>query len=376
MACHQDSTKTQKNKAVSAAQTIPLKHARGFVIQKQEFNPKEGPSLTLQVQNPWQGASEIFTYHLALGENQKSAAENLNSGLIQIPVERMVSLTTTNLYHLEALGVLNTLVGLGGGRYVCNPRVKQGLQQGSILEVGADGQVDVETVVGLKPDIVFTYGVGNSSDGGLAKLKEAKLTSIIDGAYMEETPLGRAEWIKFTAAFFGKDKLADSIFSEIESNYVALLALTQKAKHRPTVFVNASFSGVWWVPGGRSYVARFLADAGADYLWALDTTRGSLNLDLESVLDKAGKADFWLNPGDWKSLKDGQKQDPRNAFFEAFKQERVFNADKILSETGGNDIFETGPARPDWILADLIFIFHPELLPNHNLHWYRKLEKE
>jgi iron complex transport system substrate-binding protein len=241
--------------------------------------------------------------------------------------------------------------------------------------VGNDDQVDVEAVLGLKPNLVFTFGVGNSSDGSVAKLTEASLATVIDGAYMEETPLGRAEWIKFTAAFFGKEARADSLYAEIERGYSALVALASKAKTRPTVLVNAPFGGIWWVPGGRSYVARFLADAGADYLWAVDTTRGSLNLDLEAVLARAVKADYWLNPGDWRSLSEARSRDPRNVYFQSFRVGHIYNNDKIRGPGGGNDFFETGPARPDWILADLISIFHPELLPNHTLRWYRMLEE-
>jgi iron complex transport system substrate-binding protein len=356
----------------------PLAYAHGFSIRKQD-------SMTVvEVRRPWQGASANFTYLLvpSLEAPSGAAAGDARRGrgadtlVVPVPLQRVVTLTTTNLRHFEELGVLDALVGLGGGRYVCNPKVRANLESGKIREVGGDMQADIEAMIGLKPDLVFTFVVGNSSDGSMAKLAEASIPTAIDGAYMEETPLGRAEWIKFTAAFFNKGKMADSLFAQIESSYVSLADLARKAKSRPTVFVNAPFGGVWWVPGGRSYVARFLTDAGADYLWAADTTRGSLNLDMEAVLAKAGAADYWFNPGDWRSLGEGRKRDPRNAYFKAFKEGHVYNNDRIRGAAGGNDAFETGPSRPDWMLADLIAIFHPELLPDHALHWYRKLEEK
>ena len=344
-----------------------------------------GSTTVVQVCKPWQGASMDFTYILKPMPADSAAAQAATMGPtitgrdtlhIAIPLRRMVTLTTTNLYHFKVLGVLDSLVGLGGGRYVCDTAVRARMRAGKILEVGGDEQVDIESVVGLKPDLVFTFAVGNSSDGGMAKLAEASVPTAVDGAYMEETPLGRAEWLKFTAAFFGKERLADSLFSGIDSAYQSLAALARRAKRRPTVLVNAPFGGVWWVPGGRSYMARFLADAGADYLWADDTTRGSLTLDLETVLAKAGGADFWFDPGDWRSLAEGRKRDPRHALFKAFKEGHVYNNDRFRGEQGGNDVFETGPSRPDWMLADLIAILHPELLPGHSPRWYRKLEEK
>lgn len=359
-------------------QDVRLSYARGFTLQK------IGPRTVLQVRKPWQGATVDFTYVLVPsstgpgigGAGTGTVMHGRDTLVIPVPLRRMVTLTTTDLPHFEMLGVLDSLVGLGGGRYVCDPAVRARLKAGKIREVGGDTQVDVEAVVGLKPDLVFTFVVGNSSDGSMAKLREASVPTAVDGSYMEETPLGRAEWLKFTAAFFGKGKLADSLYASVDSAYRSLAALAGTAKTRPKVFVNAPFGGVWWVPGGRSYVARFLSDAGADYLWADDTTRGSLNLDLETVLAKAGGADFWFNPGDWRSLSEGRKIDPRHAFFKAFKEGHVYNNDRIRGEQGGNDFFETGPSRPDWMLADLISILHPELLPGHSLHWYRKLEEK
>lgn len=190
---------------------------------------------------------------------------------------------------------------------------------------------------------------------------------------MEENPLGRAEWIKFMAAFFGKAAAADSIFNEIDSSYRALAALAAGAARKPVVLVGAPFGGAWWVPGGHTYVARLLADAGAAYPWAGDTTRGSLNMDLEAVLAKAGGAEIWLNVWGWKDLADARAQDDRYALFRAFREGNVWNNDRIRCADGGRDFFETGTARPDWVLADLIAILHPELLPGHVMRWYRRL---
>lgn len=352
--------------AAAGDRAVPLRYARVFSADRI-------PDATvITVHNPWQGANRDFHYLLAPrgGPPVRAGAD---TQLVRVPLSRMATLTTTNLPHFAALGVLDALVGLGGSRYACDPQVRKRLADGRTRGVGDDMNLDLETLAALRPELLFTFVVGGSSDGGLAKLAEAGLPAAVDGSYMEETPLGRAEWIKFTAAFFGKEAAADSVFEAIDGAYRALAESARGAATRPTVVVGAPFGGAWWVPGGRSYVARLLADAGADYPWAGDTTRGSLNLDLEAVLGKAGGAEFWLNGGDWADLDAARAQDERYALFRAFKEGRVWNHDRIRCEGGGRDFFETGASRPDWVLADLIAILHPELLPRHELRWYRRL---
>lgn len=349
---------------------VPLKYARGFTLRKR------GGTIRAEVRQPWQGAAASLHYRLVsrdtLAAASPSDAETLT---IVVPARRVLTMTTTNLPHFEAVGGLEALVGVGNGAYVCNEAVKARLAAGTLRGVGDEASVDAEAAVDLRPDLVLAFAVASWSNPGLKRLKDAGLPVVLEAAYMEETPLGRAEWIKFTAAFLGPSAsaAADSAFAEVDSAYRALAALARSATRRPTVVVNAPFQGSWWIPGGRSYVARFLADAGADYLWADDTTQGSLSLDLEAVLAKAGKADYWLNPGSWKSLTDGEKRDPRHALFRSFREGRVWNNDRLPCGAG-NDFFEKGSARPDWILADLIALFHPELLPGHKFRWYRRLE--
>lgn len=353
-----------------AAESVPVasgevRHARVFSLER------NGDTARIRVRRPWQGAERDFAYRLVPGEGKPR--RDGDTLVVPVPVRRAVTLTTTNLRHLEAVGALDNLVGLGGGRYVCGPEVRARLADGRIRDVGEDVKLDVEALVALRPDLLFTYVVGGSTDGALGKIAEAGVAAAIEGSYMEEGPLGRAEWIKFTAAFFGKGRAADSVFAEVEARYAELAALASKAARRPTVVVGAPFGGVWWVPSGRTYVARLLADAGADYVWAADTTRGSLNLDLEAVLAKAGGAEVWLNGGEWADLDAAKAEDPRYALFRAWKEGRVWNNDGGRCGSGGRDIFESGATRPDWVLEDLIAILHPELLPGHAMRWYRRL---
>lgn len=351
---------------IPAAQIGALRHAEGFSVTRL------GDSTLLTVHRPWQGAQRDYAY-LLVPRAASAASIRGDTLVVPVPVARAITLTTTNIPHMQTVGALDALVGVGGGRYVCAPEVRERLADGRIRDVGDDMHLDLEALVALRPELLFTFVVGGSSDGGLAKLAETRIPAVIDGSYMEESPLGRAEWIKFTAAFFGKGAAADSAYAAVDSAYRALAALAQRAARKPTVVVGAPFAGSWWIPSGRTYVARLLADAGADYAWASDTTRGALNLDLEAVLAKAGNAEVWLNGGEWADLAAAKAQDPRFALFRAWKEGRVWNNDKRRCEGGGRDFFETGASHPDWILADLIAILHPELLPDHQLRWYRRL---
>jgi iron complex transport system substrate-binding protein len=350
-----------------------LRYAKGFTLVR------HGDATVITVHDPWQGADKDFIYLLrpragALPARAGTPAPaGADTQLVPVPVGRAVTLTTTDLPHLEAVGALDALVGLGGGRYVCSPAVRARLADGRIRDVGDDMHLDLESLVALRPDLLFTFVVGGSSDGGLAKLAEARLPAAVDGSYMEEEPLGRAEWIKFTAAFFGKSAAADSVFAGVDSAYRALAALAGRAARKPTVVVGAPFGGSWWVPGGRTYVARLLADAGAAYPWAGDSTHGSLSLDMEAVLAKAGGAEFWLNAGDWPDLAAAKSQDPRFALFRAWRGGNVWANDRVRCAAGGREFFEIGASRPDLILADLIAILHPELMPGHELRFYRRL---
>lgn len=352
----------------------PLKYARGFTLAR------DAAGIRVEVKRPWQGATRGYTYRLVDRPSGDTVAPGISAArgpggepILAVPARRILTMTTTNLPHLEAVGALGRLVGMSGARYACNAAVRAGLASGAIRDVGEEGGVDPEAVLDLRPDLIFAFAVASSPNAALEKLAATGLPLVMEAAYLEETPLGRAEWIKFTAAFTGGASTADSLFAHVDSAYRALADLARGAARRPTVVLNAPFGGIWWMPGGRTYLARFLADAGADYIWADDTTRGALSLDLEAVLTRAGGAEVWLNPGSFRTLAEMKDRDPRHTLFRSFREGRVWTHDR-RSCGAGDEFHEVGSTRPDWILADLIALLHPELLPNHVFRWYRRLE--
>jgi len=345
---------------------VTLEEATGWKIEY--FNHYK----IITVLNPWRDADVQFRYVLLQCGTPPPDLKD-NTLLIEIPVQRVVAMSTTQLPHLDELGLLDRLVGVDSFLYINNETVRQKIAAGELVEIGSGGQVNVEQALDLNPDLIMTYGVGNPEFDAHPKLLEAGLKVVLNSEYMESTPLGRAEWIKFTAAFFNQEMAANKAYAAIANRYREIAAKAREVANKPTVLANAPFRGTWYMPGGKSYVAQLLADAGATYLWADDTSSGSQPLSFEEVFERAQNADFWLNPGSAKSLSELQQIDERFSQFTAFQKGNVFNNNKRLNENGGNDYWETGVTNPHLILADLIKILHPELLPDHELFFYQQL---
>ncbi len=357
--------------AASEDQTeISIRYATGFTVER-------GHGYTLvEVNNPWPGAETGFCYILKTKGNPISddfLDKNRNCQVVNIPVQRFVSLSTTHLAFIDALNLVDRLVGFSSPERVSTPSIRQAVQQGQIKGVGFGPNLQIESMLELAPDLIFTYGLGSFRDAH-PKLLEAGLRVVINAAYMESHPLGRAEWIKFIALFFGKEQEAELLFSEIEARYLALVELTADVEKRPTVLTNTPFSGRWHVARGDSYMARFLYDSGADYIWADLRGTGSIPMDIEMVYERGHDAEYWINTGLWTSLEQAEKSASRMVGFRSFQAGKLYNRDKRTNEQGGNDFWESGMMHPDLILADLIHIFHPHLLPYHELYYYRKLQ--
>lgn len=346
---------------------VTLQDATGWTIEY--FNNYK----LITVLNPWRDADVQFRYVLVQC-GTPTPPDVGDAQVIEVPVRSIITMSTTHLPHLKELNVLDRLLGVASFKYVNTPEVVELIEAGKLKEIGSGAELNIEQAIDLEPDLIMAYGVGNPESDSHPKLLEAGLKVGMNSEYMEPTPLGRAEWIKFTAAFFNREAMATAVYARIAERYTAMATKAQAVLEKPTVFSGALFRGTWYMPGGNSYAARLLADAGAAYLWADDTSSGSMQLSFEEVLDRARDADIWVNPGSWQSLEEGLSADERFAQFSAFQNGQVYNNNKRLNANGGNDYWETGVTNPDLVLADLIAIFHPDLLPGHELFFYRRLE--
>ncbi len=351
---------------LAASGQVTVRYARGFRV---EYKNRD---TLVTVHNPWPGANTDFCYVL-VPRGEEPSAEYPGCQRVETPVRSLVSLSTTHLAFLDVLGLVDRLVGFSTPDRVYTPSVRRAIKEGRIQEVGIGSSLQVETILDLNPDLVLTYGSGTFRDAH-PKLLEAGLKVAINGEYMETHPLGRAEWLKFVALFFDRGQEAEKLFNAMEKRYRKLAAMTAGVSRRPTVLTNTPFSGRWHVASGNSFAARFLFDAGAGYIWQNLPGSGAVPMDIEMVYDRGADAEFWVNTGIWTSLAQARRSAPRMADFRSIRTGQLYNRINRVNADGANDYWESGMVKPDVILADLIKIFHPELLPQYTLYYYRKLK--
>ena len=350
-----------------------VKYASKFKIEV-----KKGYTV-VTVLNPWQGANQDYVYVLFSDSQEKpdlSAFRKCQNEIIRevrIPLERVVLTSTTFIPLLEQLEEATALVGFPGTDHIASERIRRLVDEGKVENLGAEAQLNIEKLINLNPDALMDYAMqGENKSGTLAR--KGGIPVLYNADYLETSPLGRAEWIKFAGAFFDKAEKADSIFNALEQNYDSLKALASKSDYKPTVFSGIVYGDTWFLPGGRNSAAQFLKDAQADYLWKDTPDEGSIKLSFEAVYYKAHNADFWIGAASFNSLQEIKNADSRYANFRAFKEGNVYTYNAKVGAKGGLTFFELGYARPDLVLADHIKILHSELLPDYELFFYKRLK--
>ncbi|MEJ1223610.1 ABC transporter substrate-binding protein [Sediminicola sp. 1XM1-17] len=352
------------------AENNTISHAQGFSIS----SAASGVT-TIKITSPWPNAEAAFTY--ALVPKEKLAFITLDrdkyDAIIATPIEKIVVTSTTHIPALEALGVENTLVGFPNTDYISSEKTRQRIAQDQIQELGNNEAINTEMVIALQPDLVVGFSIDNSNKA-YNTIRKSNIPVVYNGDWTEETPLGKAEWIKFFAPFYHMEKKADSIFKSIETSYVQAKQLAKRAKVKPTVLSGALYKDVWYLPGGKSWASNFITDANANYLWKDTEESGSLSLSLESVLDTAKEADYWISPSQFTSYDHLETGNRHYTQFKAFKDRSIYTFANSKGTTGGLLYYELAPNRPDLVLKDLIHIFHPELLPEYQTFFFKPLE--
>ena len=343
-------------------------YARGFMIEK-----VPGYKI-LHVINPWQGSRRVHFQYI-LTEDKSRIPDSLKQHpVIKIPVKRVICMSTTHVAMIDALGESDAIVGISGSNYISNPVLRSRLEAGEVKDVGADQTLNYELILSLHPDLIIAYGITAEVNGMVDRLEGLGIPVILNGDYLEDQPLGKTEWIRFVASFFERDSEADSIFMSVASAYEQYKKLIRDNDQKPSVMTGLPWKDTWYIPGGKSFAAAYIRDAGGDYLWEDLDSREAVPLDLEAIFARAASADLWINCGAARSLAEIGETDKRLSRFEPVSTGRVFNNNARISPAGGNDFWESGVMAPHLILADLISIFHPEVFPDHELVYYTWLE--
>ncbi len=345
---------------------ITNKHANKYATHFQ-IDDHSGYKI-LRVINAWQGG-ESFQYVLRR-KNEKIPDSLSNYPVIDIPIQNIVVTSTTHLPALEMLGEVDKLIAFPNTKYISSEIFRKRIDEKKIKEIGNGMQVNIEQILLLKPELLMVFSTGNDQKY-FNIFQKNNIPVLFNADWTETTPLGRAEWIKVFGILFSKEQQADSIFDRIEQKYIHIKnKLTQQ---KVKVFQGGHFGDKWFVPGGKSYAARLISDAGGKYLWQKDSHTGSINLNFENVLLKLPQADVWLNPGMTESMSKLSKEIPQVKGFKSFIKNRIFTYNLKKGKTGGVIYFEQSAAHPDQVLEDLYHIFYPSD-DAYQFHFYSKLE--
>jgi len=351
-----------------SSDSVTVEYAQGFTIEK------HGDITLLTVSNPWQGAKNVMYRYALCPKGKEIPAEYSSYMIIYTPVERVICMATTHVAMLSALGKTLSIRALSGAAFVSDTSVRKAIDNGQVVDIGYDQGLNYEKIISLNPDVIFAYGVGDELTGSKARLASLGQKVVFNAEYLERTALGKAEWIKFMAAFYDCEKQATEKFDAIRDEYQALCRLVKNDERQPKILCGLPWQGIWYIPGGKTWMAAMIADAGGNYLWKENTSHESIPVNIETIVHQGVTADLWINTGAARSLDEIRSVDERLSLVKPFQTGAVYNNAARAGFGGGNDFFESGVVNPHIILKDMIKIFHPDLLPDHHLYYYLKLE--
>ena len=330
------------------------KYAKGYTVK----TLSNGVRL-VDVADPQKDKDHMpISYHFALVPKDVKADVPEGYTEVKVPIDRTIVMTMLQMSNFTALDAHDVIKGITGTKNLFDKDILARVKKGDIVKIGMEGEFDTELILAANPQVIF---ISPFKRGGYDTIKETGITLIPHLGYKELDPLGQAEWVKYIAMFIGKEKEADKVFAEIESRYLDLKKKVEGTSTRPTVFSGEMHGGNWYAVGGKNYLAQIFRDAGAKYVLKDDNT-GGVPIEYEQMYATAANADYWriLNsyPGDftYDALK---ASEPRNRLFKAFKDRHI-----IYCNMKQTPYYEVSPVKPDAVLADLVAIFHPELMPD------------
>ena len=351
------------NQALTPGDSLIPEFASGFYI-RYYVDFKE-----VVVKDPWDMTTVFSRYYLVGSDTVKTPSDGVK---IIIPVKTTAVTSSTHFEFLNLLNELDKVKGVCSPDLIYNPFIREEYLAGNIENLGDAFNINVEKTLKLQPDVLMMSGY-KQDDPYAKRVIQAGTPVVYNNEWMESSLLARAEWIKFVAVFFDKEAQADSIFRVVKENYQSVKSIAQLESHHPGVMSGSNFRGTWYMPGGGSFMAQLFADAGGDYFYVNDTTKGSLPLNVEAVLKVFSTTDIWLNCN-FNSITELVKADRKHALFQPVKNKKVYNFNKRMLSSGANDFWESAVARPDLLLMDVISILHPGLLPEHQLIYADQLK--
>ena len=350
--CRQPSASTED----TGGESIPVEYARGLLLESLENYTH------VIVRHPQDTDQVLAEYYLYRTDSVPVSIQD-KAGLIHVPVERIVCLSTTQVGMLEVLDATDRIVGMSGTQWVYSDIVRHWIEQGQIREIGQESGLNKELLIQMQPDVILGYASGIAGYDEVDGLSQLGLPVVLIQEFTELHPLGMAEWVKLVALLLDEPVMGEGYFTGVVNRYDSLTQKAARLSVDRVAMTGLPYRGEWTVSGGRSFAAQYIHDAGGRYLWEDNEQTGNFPVSLEEVLLKAEKADVWLNPGGALSMQDIIDIDPRLENIPAFKHNEVFSNQNRLNAAGGNDYWESAVVHPDEILDDLIRILCPQEAP-------------
>lgn len=358
---HREKGIADESKPVSS---VAIRHAKGFLIDHFHNYTK------VTLHNPWSNNEPYAVYYLYRNDSTQLPAGGTK---LKIPLSSLAVNTFSYFSFLDLLDEEDAIKGVTDGFRIYHPGILHKLKTGEITDLGDPFHPNVEKTLALKPQAIISSAYAQR-DNYSERLVNAGFPIIYSLEWMENSPLARAEWIRLIAAFFDKEAMGDSIFADIEHRYTQLQEKIAGVSPQHTVMSGDNFQDTWYVPGGKSFHATLFRDAQLDYLYKNNREQGSIGLDIESILTRFGKADFWFGC-EADTYAELAEKDAKYLLLQSVKKRQVYNNHNRITPAGGNDFFESAIANPDLLLSDLVKAAYPEMLPNHSFTYIKPLQE-
>lgn len=335
--------------------------ARGLEIYRQ------GDSWVAKVISPSDSTKDLGVYIFPDAEDSKNLPEIAGAHVFP-PSKRKSILLYSSVYSsvIKELDSQEIIKAVGDADYFTDPDITDGLKNGKIIDVGSSQEPIAEKIIATKPDMIL---VSHFDGFDASKFEKFGVPIIYLRESSEVTPLGRAEWIKLLGLICNQKEKADKIYNAVSKEYASLKSKAAGANAKPTVMTETMFEGTWFLPGGKSYAAAMIEDAGGKYIWDDDTSAGSLQMSFEAVLERGAEADIWLIRvfDEELSIKGLEAKDSRYLLFKPANSGGVWSVN-----TKAVPFYDETPFHPERLLKDYIAIFHPELLPKQSPRYFKR----
>ncbi len=378
----ENSNKTS-NTPKTSNQTLKPAYAKGFLVEYYETYK------ILHILQPFSNdnydsvATKRDTLSYVLAQQNAILPKNIaHLPIIKIPVKKIIVLSTTHLALLELLEAENIIIGASNTDYIYSEKIKDLVTTKKITKI--DNQnLNTEQILALSPDLVMASALPATQYKQYQPLIAAGVPVLLNAEWLEKTPLGKTEWLKVMAVLLNKEQKASILFDKITTKYLQIKVLVnnftdnliKNKKAKKTVFCGFPYKDTWHTPAGESFMANFLADAGANYIFADVKGTASIPISMEKIYQKCTSADIWLNV-DIPTSQENSKNFELMKGLKAYQTKEIYSRNKRISGQG-NDYWESGVVRPDVVLEDLVKIFYPELQKSFvekELFYYKKVE--